>query len=471
MRIVLVRPFVDSTVGVSPPFSLMYLSSTLKSRGFDVRILDHCVERAALRPERADNPLVDALVSRIRDHRPDVIGMTLFSRELGDMSQLCARLARELPESTIVLGGPHPTAMPRETLELVRGCDVVVRGEAEFVLLDLVAALRDGRPLESVRGIAFRNGGGEVVLTPEGEVPQDLDALPFPDREGVMQHYRDRTYSSFVYGSPSDLLMTSRGCPFQCRFCFKVCVEYRSRSPENVLAEIDWVMEHVAPASIQFMDDSFTIQRPRAHAILDGLIERRYPVRIKVRSRVNVVDEPLLRKMKQAGVDTIVYGLESGSQTMLDAFDKRTKVRQNVEACRMARRAGLHCLGDMILFYPGETRSTLEETRRFIRDANPTAVKFYVLSPLPQTRVYEEAKTNGTLVGDWGTSEETPWVRLPEFGGIDEMQAIAKRMYLGSLMRPGRALGILRAYGASMLRNPRLAATLVLSNVRKKMKY
>jgi radical SAM superfamily enzyme YgiQ (UPF0313 family) len=471
MHTLLVRPFVDSTVGVSPPFSLMYLSAALKSRGFDARILDHCFERASMRSGSSSNPLLDALVARVRDHRPDVIGMTLFSRELGDMASLCTLLKREFPETTIVLGGPHPTARPLETLEQIPGCDVVVRGEAELILLDLVTALQSSRSLETVRGIAYRDPGGQPVETPDGDVPQDLDALPLPDRQGVIEHYRSKTYSSFVYGSPSDLLMTSRGCPFQCRFCFKVCVQYRSRSPENVLAEIDWVMDHVRPVSIQFMDDSFTIQRPRAHAILDGLIERRYPLRLKVRSRVNAVDEPLLRKMKQAGVDTIVFGLESGSQTMLDAFDKRTKVRQNIEACRMARRAGLHCLGDMILFYPGETRETLEETRQFIGTANPTAVKFYVLSPLPQTRVYEEAKANGTLVGDWTTADETPWVRLSEFGGIEEMQAIAKRMYLGSLMKPARALGILRAYGVSMLRNPRLATTLVLSNLRKKMKY
>lgn len=470
MRTLLVRPFVDSTVGVSPPFSLMYLSAALKSRGLDAHLLDNCFERAAMRSGSNGNPLA-TLVARIREHRPDLLGMTLFSRELGDMSHLCTRLKRELPETTLVLGGPHPTARPLETLAQVPGCDVVVRGEAELVLIDMVTALQEGRSLATVPGIAYREADGRPVQTAPGDVPQDLDSLPFPDREGVLDQYRNRTYSSFVYGSPSDLLMTSRGCPFQCRFCFKVCVQYRSRSAENVLAEIDWVMDHVRPVSIQFMDDSFTIQRPRAHAILDGLIERRYPLRIKVRSRVNAVDEPLLRKMKRAGVDTIVFGLESGSQTMLDAFDKRTKVRQNIEACRMARRAGLHCLGDMILFYPGETRETLEETRRFIGSANPTAVKFYVLSPLPQTQVYEDAKANGTLVGDWNTDDATPWVRLNGFDGIEEMQAIAKRMYLETLMKPGRALGILRAYGASMLRNPRLATSLVLANLRKKMKY
>jgi radical SAM superfamily enzyme YgiQ (UPF0313 family) len=380
-------------------------------------------------------------------------------------------LKRELPRAVIVLGGPHPSALPQETMEQVPACDVAVRGEGEVVLCDLVGAIRDGRALETVAGISFRTGSGQVVHNADATILADLDALPMPDRESVVEHYCDGTYGSLVYGTPSDTVMTSRGCPFRCNFCFKVCGRYRARSPENVLREIDWIVAHVAPASIQFMDDSFTIQKDRAHAILDGLIERRYPVKLKVRSRVNAVDEALLAKMKRAGVDTIVFGLESGSPAMLEAFNKRTTVEDNVRACRMARAAGLNCLGDMILFYPGESRETLRETEAFVRSANPTAVKFYILTPLPRTRVYDEAKADGTLVGDWDGTGRTPWVRLPGFAGLEEMEEIAKRMYLGTLLKPSRALEILRAYGAAMLQNPLLSLRLVAANVRKKMKY
>jgi radical SAM superfamily enzyme YgiQ (UPF0313 family) len=205
--------------------------------------------------------------------------------------------------------------------------------------------------------------------------------------------------------------------------------------------------------------------------VLDGLIRRGNRIPIKVRSRVDAVDMELLREMKRAGVDTIVYGLESGSQRMLDAFGKRTTVDQNVRACRMARRAGLNCLGDMILFYPGETRETLRETEAFLQAARPTAAKFYVLSPLPETAIYRQAEADGSLVGRWGPNGTTPWVRLEAFEGIEEMQALAKRMYVKTLLSPGRALGILGAYGRSMLSNPRLAARCLWSSLRKRMKY
>ena len=471
MRILLARPFVDSTVGVSPPFALMSLSASLKQHGIAVEILDHCQERGAMLPFNMRNPVTARFIAQVRERRADLVGMTLFSRELRDIATLAALVKEQLPGIQLVLGGPHPTAMPRETLLHIPACDFVVRGEGEEVLRELVRALARASPLAHVAGLTFRDAAGGLAATPDAPLLADLDALPFPDRAEVLQHYRDRTYSSFVYGSPSDLLMTSRGCPYRCRFCFKVCGRYRGRSPQRVLEEIDWVMENIRPASIQLMDDSFTIQRERAHAILDGLVARRHRVKLKVRSRVDAVDEPLLAKMKRAGVDTVVYGFESGSNAMLQAFDKRTTVEQNVRACHLTRRAGLHCLGDMILFYPGETPATLAATERFVREAKPTAVKFYVLTPLPQTRVYEDAKAAGTLVGDWDGSEQTPWVRLPEFADLETMQAIAKRMYLRTLLQPFRAAGILAAYGGAMLRRPRLAAGLVLANLRKRMKY
>jgi radical SAM superfamily enzyme YgiQ (UPF0313 family) len=361
--------------------------------------------------------------------------------------------------------------MPEETLTLIPSCDFVVRGEGEFILHDLVRALDEDRPLDSVQGISYREDGEPPRHSPDGAYPGDVDDLPFLDREEVADRYRDRTYSSLMYGSPCDSLMTSRGCPHQCRFCFKVCDRYRGRSADSVLEEFDHVVRLIAPAGIQFMDDSFTIQKERAHAILDGLIRRGNRVRIKVRSRVNAVDEELLRKMKRAGVDTIVYGLESGSQKMLDAFQKRTTVEQNIQACRLARKVGLHCLGDMLLFYPGETRETLRETESFVRKARPTAVKFNVLSPLPETEVYRQAEAEGTLVGRWELSGDTPWVRLDTFEGLEEMQAIAKRMYVKSLLSPVRALRILGAYGPSMLRNPTLTARSVWSSLGKKLKY
>jgi len=452
--------------------SLMYLSSYLKAKNQKTNIIDKNVEIAAVKNLSSQHWYIKNLFSDIGEYKPDIIGITLFSRELKQIAELCELIKKEFKSVTIVLGGPHPTAMPQETLEQIQACDFVVRGEGEIPLYELIESLSHNRPLHKVKGLSFRtNTGQKFHHCSDAEIISDLDTLPFPDRESVIYNYKNKTYSSFVYGSPCDILMTSRGCPFHCHFCFKVCAKYRSRSPENVLREIDWIVDNISPSHIQIMDDSFTIQRERAIKILDGLIEKNYPIRFKVRSRVSAVDAELLRKMKQAGINTVVYGLESGSQYMLDCFNKRTSVEQNLAACRMTRKAGLSCLGDMILFYPGENRQTLKETEQFIKTARPTAVKFYVLTPLPQTKVYEEAKKNGSLVGDWGIGKETPWVKLKEFRNRREMEKIAKKMFIKTLLSPFRIFWILQFYGKSFIRNPSLALRMCFYSFWKKKRY
>ncbi len=472
MKTLLVRPFVDSTIGISPPLSLMYLSAYLKVKGQAVEIIDKVIDRTTIKDFSLQDPNIRELFSDIHDYNPDIIGMTLFSRELVEIARLCKLIKREFKSALIVLGGPHPTAMPAEILERIPDCDIAVRGEGEVSLYNLISVLSSNRSLREVKGILFRTNNGEQIYHCEdAEAISELDSLPFPDRKGLIHNYRNGNYASFLYGNPCDILITSRGCPFQCSFCFKVYKKYRSRSPENVLEEIDWIVSNVAPKYIQIMDDSFTINRNRAMSILNGLIERKYPVKFKVRSRVSAVDEEMLKKMKQAGVDTIVYGFESGSQRMLNAFNKRTTLEENVTASKLTRKAGLSCLGDMILFYPGENRQTLKETERFIKKAKPTAVKFYILTPLPQTKVYKEAKENGSLVGNWDIGGDTPWIKLDDFSGVEEMQQIAKRMFIKTLLNPSRVFWILKVYGKSFIANPSLALKMILHSFRKRNKY
>jgi radical SAM superfamily enzyme YgiQ (UPF0313 family) len=447
----------------------MYLSSYLYSKKQSVKLIDKCVDKKSIKDLRANNQYIKDLFSEISDYNPDIIGMTLFSRELKDIAMLCKLIKQEFKSSYIILGGPHATALPEETLKQIPHCDFIVRGEGEATLYNLVLRLNNNSPLHNVKGISFRTDNKTKIFSCDDAEPiSDLDSLPFPDRESLIHNYQNGNYSSFVYGCPSDILITSRGCPFQCNFCFKVCDKYRSRTPENILSEIDWIVNNISPECIQIMDDSFTIHRERTTAILDALINRKYKLKFKVRSRVNAVDEELLRKMKQAGVNTIVYGLESGSQQMLDAFNKKTTVEQNIAACRLTRKVGLTCLGDMILFYPGENRQTLKETERFIKKAKPTAVKFFVLTPLPKTKIYEDARKSGRLVGDWNICGETPWVKLDEFTGPKQMRQIAKKMFIKTLLNPFRIFWLLKSYGKIFISKPFLTLRMIAYNLRKR---
>ena len=224
---------------------------------------------------------------------------------------MCNFLKNEFPLVRIVLGGPHPTAMAKETLEQIPSCDFVVRGEGEFILHDLITSLATNKDLEQVRGIAYRQQHDKSIhVTQEADIIDDLDALPFPDRENLISHYRNKAYRSLLFGSPLDNVMTSRGCVYNCYFCSKVCIKYRSRSPEGIIKEIDWVVHNIHPQTIQIMDDSFTLEKDRCQRILELMMEKQYDCKFRVRSRVDAVDDTLLKMMKKAGVDTVVYGLE-----------------------------------------------------------------------------------------------------------------------------------------------------------------
>jgi len=472
MKILLIRPFIIPAEGVSPPLSLLYLSAYLKKYNsqIDVKIVDECIDKARLKEVSLDVSAIRKLVQDIKNYHPDMIGMTLFSNEIKEIAKLCALIKNEIKDCRIVLGGPHPTAMPQETLELISHCDFVVRGEGEIILHDLVNSLASGKNADHVKGISYRKGK-MICHNEDAAIITNLDDIPFPDRESLLHNYRNGTYSSFLSGSPVDILITSRGCPFQCSYCFKVCHRYRSRSAKNVLKEIDWVFKNIVPEYIYIMDDSFTAQRERCKEILDGLIERKYKCKFRVRSRVDAIGKELLDKMKKAGVETIVYGLESGSQAMLNAFNKRTTVKQNITACQLTRQAGINCFADMILFYPGETKATLQETEEFIRISKANLMQFHILTPLPRTKVYEEAKKNGTLIGDWDALGQTPWIKTKEFDNLKVMEAISRRLLLKTLASPSRLFWLMRSFGISFLRNPVFFLQKVVYNFIIKRKY
>lgn len=472
MRILLLRPFTDSTVGNSPPLSIMYISSYLKSKNMDVVLVDNCIDVASISNFSLNNNRIRELIDEIDRHRPQIIGMTLFSKELEKMYKLCKVFKERFEQVYIVLGGPHPTAMPQETLEQIPWCDFAVRGEGEDIMYDLINTLSNGGDLRKLKGISFRtNDNGGIFNCLDANTITNLDDIPFPDRLSLIDNYKKGKYSSILYGNPSDCIMTSRGCPLSCKFCFKIENQYRSRSAENVLLEIEWIMENIQPKSIQVMDDTFTAQRKRCSQILDALIEKKYKCNFKVRSRVNSINEELLKKMKLAGVDTIVYGLESGSQKMLDAFNKKTKVEQNIKACQLTKKAGINCLGDMILFYPGENWETLKETEEFLKKGKPTAVKFYILTPLPRTKVYEEAKKKGSLMGGWNIGDESPWIKLDDFKDISEMERIANRMFIKFMLTPKGFVWFFKSFVKALFSNPIFSLKVVLFAITKKRKY
>jgi len=296
----------------------MLLGATLERAGHQVSILDHDYD------VRANG----SLLGRLAGSEPDLIGIPVFSTGLRHASHFLADARRHCPKSRIVLGGPQATADPIGVLGLFPEAQFVLRGEADESIVALASALHGGSDLSVVPGLTFREGT-ELIRNEDARLPTNLDALPLPARHLLFHAYKAGTYWRAGFRGPTDTVSTSRGCPFGCRFCYRISSRYRSRSAEAVVQELVSIRQR-GIRNIHIVDDLFVLERDRCLAICDAIRELNIGLRMKVRARVDCVDEELLRALKSAGVRTIVYGIESGSQRMLDAMAKRATVEQNI---------------------------------------------------------------------------------------------------------------------------------------------
>lgn len=390
------------------PYSVLPLAAVLLEAGHRVRILDTQVER-----------LEDA------DPRGfDLVGISTYSgSQIVGGLKAAERVRRLAPGLKIVWGGVHPTITPRQTVAhpLV---DVVVRGEGERTLLDLLDALDHGRPLGEVPGLTFSDGG-EVVDT--GERPfMDLDDLPFlpyhlikPER---YVHFREKP--SRVYCE------TSRGCPHNCGFCYNEAVHrrrWRPRSPERVLDEFEHIMATLGPDEVWPSDDNFATDRRRVEAIARGKMERGLGFNWIVSSRFDYAegyDQDFLDLLEASGCRWLSFGGESGSQRMLDLVCKGITPAKMRKAVRLVKGSGMICGANFIAGYPGETAEDLEETFDLIDELAGIDEEFEpgvsVYTPFPGTPLYEKAleagfREPGSLRA-WGRYryslvENLPWLR------------------------------------------------------------
>jgi len=441
-----------------PPLNLLYLATQLRRHGVSVRVLD----ANALRLHD------EAIAEAARACDPDLIGAPLYTEVLASVWRMLECVHRAVPTARIVLGGPHASAVPEQVLDDFTHADFVMTGESERSIVQLCAALARDGDLSSVRNLWYRRDG-RVVHTPPADRVTDLDGLGFPARDLVEEVYSaKRYYTLLVRERPVDTLVTSRGCPFSCHFCYNHDRHYRYRSTEHVMEEIVSIYRR-GIRDIEILDDTFTFRRERAAALFDALIRERLPISFRIKSRVDVVDEEFVRKAKRAGVYMISYGMESGDDEMLRRMNKRTTAADNARACRLTKQAGIACHSGWILGYPGETPESIERTVNFIIAIKPTTAQLALLRPYPKTVAYEEAKAKGTLVGDWSIhSDDYPWVKLPWVQTRADLERVLHRAVRKIYYRPYYVL----QFGSMILAGANLTlARYALQETRKSLKH
>ena len=394
MRVLLINPKVDLPIDVrsSPSLGLAYVAAMSEKCSGQVRILDLEVESTPLRQV-------------VKEHVPEVIGITANTIQIKSAWQVAQEL-KEITGAPIVLGGPHPTFLPAESVERPE-IDIVVRSEGEITWVDLCAHLETGESLEGVQGITYQQDG-KVIHNPDRPVITDVDSLPFPAYHLFkLDHYTNLQPTLDHIEGDSYSMLTSRGCPYRCSYCSQILPRrWRARSPENVLAEWRWLVKDLGAKEIGVLDDSFNIDRERVLAICDLIIAEglnHVPWIMINGIRANLVDEELLGRMREAGCIRTAFGVESGTQRILDTVvDKHLTLDQVRAAFQAANAVGMETIGFFIIGLPGETEETMEDTIRFACELDPIVANFSMATPFPGTEMYNQVLEKGRLlVKDW----------------------------------------------------------------------
>ena len=375
------------------PLNLAYLAAIVPP-AVELQVLDANLH--AMSPS--------AFAKTVGELDSDLLLFTAHTYQTPFVFQAAAAAKQTHPGTLTVIGGPHVTVLPEETLRRGAALDVAVIGEGEQTLQELIAAKKNGEPYEAIAGLLFRRDG-ELIRTARRDFIQDLDALPLP----AWRHFEVRRYSAFYpLRGTSIPIITSRGCPFSCRFCVRAQGHrVRNRGLEVVKAELNRGLAE-GHHTFDFVDETFTLDRRRALNLCEYILglPPEQSIEWVAQTRVDCVDGEMVSLMARAGCRAINFGIESGDQTVLDSLGKDITVAQIVRAVELCRHAKIKMLANVILGAPLETPATLRATRKLILSLQPDRLAANQLVAFPGTEMYELAQRGEygmhLIHDDWG---------------------------------------------------------------------
>jgi radical SAM superfamily enzyme YgiQ (UPF0313 family) len=388
MNILLINP-PQNTNYPQPPLGLAAIASGLERDGAHIKILD----ANAL---KLDHSEVTRYLSNV-----DIVGITAMTPTISPALQIARNIKDKDKDMHIIIGGPHSTIFPEETLKHAPEIDFVVKGEGEETTRELVRNFNAKEKLVDVQGIAFRIKG-EIVNTPSRPFVSSLDDLSFPAYH-LLPIGKYRPYPPHGIKLPFMSLLTSRGCPFQCTYCSKPIwgTKVRAQSPSRTMKEIRYLNEKLGVNEILFYDDTFTINKKRTLSLCKEIRESGIEISWSCETRVDLVDSALLSEMKSAGCYAISFGVESGNQSILDSLRKGIKLADAERAFKIAHSTGIITIGYFMLGSPGETSETIMETIDFAKRLDSDFAQFSITTPFPGTELYDMYKGEYEKDGDW----------------------------------------------------------------------
>lgn len=419
-----------------PQTNLAYLAAVMKGKDFNVELMD-CIADEIYWSELGGN-----FEEIIEKKKPDYILFNAISSTISNDMRV-ASLAKKVGAKSIAVGS-HVTALPKESIEKFKDLDFVIEGEAEETLPELVDTVEKGGDLSLVKGIAYRKENGEAIANEKRPLIKDLDSLPIPLHE-LMPIEK---YNLPFIGSKFTFVTASRGCPFRCMFCRSPIAWnriFRQRSNDSILAELRY-LKKLGIKNILFHSDTFTVNKKEIIELCKRMVNENLGIRWMCNSRVDTVDIETLEWMKRAGCEMVMFGLESGSQKVLDNARKDITVEKIRESVNNAARAGIKVWGYFIIGLPGENKETVDETIKLAKELPLTLANFAVASPYPGTDFFKLVTEEGWLTSsNWEDFDQnySAIVDYPDFSS-EEIVGSMKRAYKEFYLRPRAVWNMLK---------------------------
>ena len=397
-----------TNLGSLPPLGLCYMAAVLEKAGHTVKITDCPVNGFTLEDVKKD----------IAEFSQDWVGLSAITSLVARASELCAMIRKDFPNIKILVGGSHATVMPEETLAL-SGADIVISGECEDVLVDIIE--HPERFPKIVRCAPVR----------------DLDSLPFPARH-LLDMSKYTSLPNNYKRSPNVFqVFATRGCPYVCTFCASANGKFRQRSVKNVISEINLLIANYGIKEIVFWDDIFTLNKQWVHDFCDTLIKEQIDIAWSCETRLDLIDEPLVKKMKQAGCWNMFFGIESGNQELLDNIRKKTTLELIRKGVRLVKGAGIEVRGSFMFGLPGETLEMAHKTIDFAIELDPDYAQFSLTTPFPGTELSKTYEQFGVLNKDFKQYNVWMPVFLPSgYSTIEELQNVHRLAFRRFYLRP-----------------------------------
>jgi radical SAM superfamily enzyme YgiQ (UPF0313 family) len=374
------------------PFFLAYSAELLRKAGFNPALVDAIAEGLD----------EDAFFARMEAFAPEVIFFEISTASLNTDLRILERTRALLGDTVrIVLGGAHFGMSEPDFLTRHIQADYVLTGEYEFNLLHLLTHLRESRVPDDVAGLIFRRADGSIAANPAGKLQEDLDAFPWPARDLLpLERYCDRPGD---IPAPSLQIIASRGCPFGCIFCAWPQLmyggnSYRTRSPKDVVDEIEDCVKRYGFKSFYFDDDTFNIGKKRVLALAREIKDRGLNLPWAIMARADQMDREILGALKDAGLTALKYGVESGSQALLDQACKGLDLEKVTRTVRDTRELGISYHLTFMFGLPGETLETARQTIETALALDPDSLQFSIATPFPGSRFHKHLLEKGHLL-------------------------------------------------------------------------